>query len=65
MTSGSAQTMMIITCTEGTLDGKLTCTAQDCSNSVPSGSGYSTNCDGLSTGDPDCTQTCLEGYYDR
>ena len=40
--------------------------ADDCaSGNVPSGAGFSTNCDGLVTDDAPCTQTCSAGYSDN
>ena len=50
-------------CNEGyTGDGQTgNCPADDCSATIPTGPGYSTNCDIFAT-DQTCTQSCLPGY---
>ena len=53
-------------CPGGTLtpDTTLTCTANDCSEQVPSGPGYSDGCASLVTGG-ECMHECEEGYSDN
>ena len=54
------------TCAVGTFAGTLlTCTAVDCSSTVPNGAGFFANYDGLVTDAAQCMQTCSAGYTDN
>eukprot|EP00494_Astrolonche_serrata_P026919 UN27182 len=53
------------TCPNGVWAGTtIECTLSDCSETVPFGDGYGSECDNLNSGET-CTQTCLTGWTDN
>jgi len=48
----------------GVWEPEASCDPFNCSATIPSGPGYSTNCENLRT-DESCTQSCLAGYRDN